>query len=191
MTWLAPLALLFCSSAVLWYHRPGPQWPGASASGFMAALLAVVTGVALLLSHSSLAVSDELLLLLRQACLFAGVPLIAAIWLADLFGKSWDRVIWGRVLLGLCAMFELGRRGDWLDTWLLITLAAGMAGSVLCQIRYSQWLRSAALALLWLFSIALTFPDSPVTVSALSADYEIWVISAILLTGLLRTKTAA
>ena len=185
MTWLAPLVLLLCSSVALWFTRPVPQWHGASASHFMAALLGLITAVTLLLTDAGIAVSDDLTRIMLQACLYAGIPLIAAVSLADAFRRHWDRVIWGRVLLGLCAVFELGRRGDWLDTWLLVTLCAGLAGAVVSQIRQRQWGLALVLGSLWLTAAVLSHLSTP------PDRYELWLICAIMLTCPLRTKTAA
>ncbi|MGE6792679.1 DUF6962 family protein [Pseudomonas guineae] len=61
---------------------------------------------------------------LSQASSFLGLPLLGAAALA--LGRSWQwsRANWGRILLGLCAFFELFRQLNQLDNYrLLLNLA--------------------------------------------------------------------
>lgn len=93
---------------------------------------------------------------LSQASSFLGLPLLGAAALALGRGWEWSRANWGRILLGLCAFFELFRQMNQLDNYcLLLNLATLLlilyAGAV-------QWPRraplAAAIAVVGLFLLA-------------------------------------
>ncbi|KRW62776.1 DUF6962 family protein [Pseudomonas sp. TTU2014-080ASC] len=71
---------------------------------------------------------------LTQASTFLGFPLLGAAALSISMGWNWSRANWGRLLLGLCAFFELFRQMDHLDDYrlaislgtLLMILVAGL-----------------------------------------------------------------
>jgi hypothetical protein len=80
---------------------------------------------------------------LSQASTFLALPLLGVAALTLGRGWAWSRPTWGRVLLGLCAFFELFRQLDRLDDYrLLLQLATLLlilyAGAV-------QWPRRAPL----------------------------------------------
>ncbi len=176
-----PLMLLVSSLAAVWLWRPVNGWSGAAASLFTAAILGSVTSVLLISAQVFNGLSHDLLLVLQQALLFAGVPLVAAVWLADAAGQNWDRVIWGRILLGLCAVFEVSRRSGWLDQWLIFVLAAGLVAIFFHCARQKRWLPLLISGTLWGFALILTTQSGS----------EITLSSMILFTTLLRTKTTA
>jgi hypothetical protein len=61
---------------------------------------------------------------LSQASSFLGLPLLGAAALALGRGWQWSRANWGRILLGLCAFFELFRQMNQLEDYrLLLNLA--------------------------------------------------------------------
>ncbi|MCE5362277.1 DUF6962 family protein [Pseudomonas anguilliseptica] len=61
---------------------------------------------------------------LSQASSFLGLPLVGAAALALGRGWQWSRANWGRILLGLCAFFELFRQLNQLEDYrLLLNLA--------------------------------------------------------------------
>lgn len=81
---------------------------------------------------------------LSQASSFLGLPLLGAAALALGRGWQWSRANWGRILLGLCAFFELFRQLNQLEDYrLLLNLATLLliiyAGAV-------QWPKRAPLA---------------------------------------------
>jgi hypothetical protein len=93
---------------------------------------------------------------LSQASNFLGLPLLGAAALALGRGWQWSRANWGRILLGLCAFFELFRQLNQMEDYrLLLNLATLLlivyAGAV-------QWPRraplAAAMALAGLFLLA-------------------------------------
>lgn len=78
---------------------------------------------------------------LTQASSFLGLPLLGAAALALGRGRAWSRPNWGRILLGLCAFFELFRQLGYLEDY---RLALNLATLVL--ILYAgtvQWPRRA------------------------------------------------
>jgi hypothetical protein len=78
---------------------------------------------------------------LTQASSFLGLPLLGAAALALGRGWAWSRPNWGRILLGLCAFFELFRQLGYLEDY---RLALNLATLVL--ILYAgtvQWPRRA------------------------------------------------
>ena len=93
---------------------------------------------------------------LSQASGFLGLPLLGAAALALGRGWQWSRANWGRILLGLCAFFELFRQMNQLEDYrLLLNLAT------LLLIVYAgamQWPRraplAAAIAVVGLFLLA-------------------------------------
>lgn len=93
---------------------------------------------------------------LSQASSFLGLPLLGAASLALGRGWQWSRANWGRILLGLCAFFELFRQMNQLEDYrLLLNLATLLlilyAGAV-------QWPKraplAAAIAVVGLFLLA-------------------------------------
>ncbi|WP_161867476.1 DUF6962 family protein [Pseudomonas yangonensis] len=78
---------------------------------------------------------------LTQASSFLGLPLLGAAALALGRGWAWSRPNWGRIVLGLCAFFELFRQMGYLEDY---RLALNLAALVL--ILYAgavQWPRRA------------------------------------------------
>ena len=65
---------------------------------------------------------------LRRATLLLGSPLIGLVALTFARQWSWSRPAWGRVVLGLCAFFELARQLGWSDPY---ALALGLLSGVL------------------------------------------------------------
>jgi hypothetical protein len=93
---------------------------------------------------------------LSQASSFLGLPLLGAAALTLGRGWAWSRPNWGRVVLGLCAFFELFRQMNLLEDYrLLLNLASLLlivyAGAI-------QWPRrapaGAATAVVGLFLLA-------------------------------------
>ncbi|WP_061240849.1 DUF6962 family protein [Ectopseudomonas composti] len=78
---------------------------------------------------------------LTQASSFLGLPLLGAAALALGRGWAWSRPNWGRILLGLCAFFELFRQLGYLEDY---RLALNLATLVLILLAGAvQWPRRA------------------------------------------------
>jgi hypothetical protein len=121
--------------------------------GFLLAAAAVAAGTMRYATDPSWQAAH---LWLSQASSFLGLPLLGVAALTLGHGWAWSRPNWGRVVLGLCAFFELFRQMNLLDDYrLLLNLATLLlivyAGAV-------QWPRrtpaSAAMAVVGLFLLA-------------------------------------
>ncbi|MDX1297876.1 MAG: hypothetical protein R3260_06500 [Pseudomonas sp.] len=99
---------------------------------------------------------------LSQASSFLGLPLLGAAALALGRGWQWSRANWGRILLGLCAFFELFRQMNQLEDYrLLLNL------TTLLLIAYAgvlQWPKRAPLVAA--FAVAGLFLLAGVTVGS-------------------------
>jgi hypothetical protein len=80
---------------------------------------------------------------LSQASKFLGLPLLGAAALALGRGWTWSRPNWGRILLGLCAFFELFRQMNMLDDYRLALHLATLA--LLLYAGAVQWPRRTPL----------------------------------------------
>ena len=97
---------------------------------------------------------------LSQASSFLGLPLLGAAALALGRGWQWSRPNWGRILLGLCAFFELFRQMNQLDDYrLLLNLATLLlilyAGAVQWPRRAHLLVASAVVGLFLLAGLAV------------------------------------
>ncbi len=138
MIWLTSLFLLLISVALLWWNRPAVDWPGAAAARFAAALITALYAVLAPLRHSELSTTQ---LLLEQLSLYAALPLLLSVALAVSLGFDWSRMIWGRVLLVWCVVFELCRRNNVLPEFMTLMLASGfviLALPPLLQLRHTR-----------------------------------------------------
>ena len=143
----AALILLLVSAWLCLQQRPNQQrpnnstqteWRGASAARFAAGLLLLCAAAAELFQLPPAAT-----LLLQQLSLYAALPLLIIVLGAQALGYQWSRMIWGRVLLALCVVFELCRRNNQLDALLITIAAAAVIGLLL-----ALWKMSAVRA--WL-----------------------------------------
>lgn len=64
---------------------------------------------------------------LTQASTFLGLPLIGCAALALSRGWAWSRPNWGRIVLGLCAFFELARQLNQLDDYRMLLNVSTLA----------------------------------------------------------------
>ena len=124
MIWLTSVLLLAASAALLWWNRPAAGWPGAAAARFAAALITALYAVLAPLPYNALSTSQ---LLLEQLSLYAALPLLLSVALSTSLGYDWSRMIWGRVLLVWCVVFELCRSNAVLpELWLGIVLGGAI-----------------------------------------------------------------
>lgn len=142
---LLALACLACTLAI---GRARPGYGEADQPALFCALLgflmAAAAAAAGALPHSLDPGRHAAELWLSQASGYLGLPLLGAAGLAMSRGWSWSRPTWGRILLGLCACFELFRQLDQLEPYRLALQLATLplivyAGAV-------QWPRRAPLA---------------------------------------------
>lgn len=93
---------------------------------------------------------------LSQASSFLALPLLGAAALALGRGWAWSRPNWGRIVLGLCAFFELFRQLGYLEDYRLALNLATLA--LILYAGALQWPRrappAAALAVVGLFLLA-------------------------------------
>ena len=97
---------------------------------------------------------------LSQASSFLGLPLLGVAALALGRGWAWSRPNWGRVVLGLCAFFELFRQMNLLEDYrLLLNLASLLlivyAGAIQWPRRTPACAATAAAGLFLLASLAV------------------------------------
>jgi hypothetical protein len=113
------LLLLLVSALFCWSARPSSQkeWSGEKAADFAAGLIiAVAAGGEIFSAATGNDAAGTLLYGLAWYAAFPLVVLVRTIQAAQVMGAGeycyWDRVIWGRILLVLCVVFELARRSD-------------------------------------------------------------------------------
>ena len=79
---------------------------------------------------------------------FISLPLISLIIVHHCQGWNWQAATWGRIFLGLAAMFELGRQMDFNDIYLLIICGAWIAALVSAATMYAPRWQAGQRALL-------------------------------------------
>lgn len=161
---LHAVILLLSGAVLLWQNRallsegnqPDGTTPGSGdrAARFASAVLFVLAGLSTLTlslvpdwQHN--ADINQTAGLLQQLALFAALPLLVFSALARALDQDWNRMVWGRILLGICAVFALTRNSEWLDYWMLLVLLAGAVTFALPVIRRREFSFIAVL-LFWL-----------------------------------------
>lgn len=161
---LHAVILLLSGAVLLWQNRallsegnqPDGTTPGSGdrAARFASAVLFVLAGLSTLTlslvpdwQHN--ADINQTAGLLQQLALFAALPLLVFSALARALDQDWNRMVWGRILLGICAVFALTRNSEWLDYWMLLVLLAGALTFALPVIRRREFSFIAVL-LFWL-----------------------------------------
>ncbi len=111
------LLLLLVSALFCWSARPSSQkeWSGEKAADFAAGLIiAVAAGGEIFSAVTGNDAAGTLLYGLAWYAAFPLIVLVRTVQAAQVMGAGeycyWDRVIWGRILLVLCVVFELARR---------------------------------------------------------------------------------
>lgn len=149
MIGLTSLLLLVISATLLWFNRPTTPWSGAAAARFAAGLITFLYALLAPWPKTELHTTQ---LLLEQLSFYAALPLLLSVALATHLGYIWSRMIWGRVLLAWCVVFELSRSNNVLAELLTALL---VIGSVLffwfvLQPKHLPKRRVALLCLAWL-----------------------------------------
>lgn len=91
--------------------------------------------------------------LLMQLAFYAALPLLVITGVAKAWSLHWSRQTFGRLFLAVCAVFALLRGSLWLEYWLWLVLAVGLAGFVRTLIA-NKSLYYAVPALIWLMACA-------------------------------------
>ncbi|MCA6063488.1 hypothetical protein [Thalassolituus marinus] len=135
------ILLAALSGLLLWSSKPAANWSGIASARFAAGLILLIHA---LLSLTGNLIPAEGQLIAEQLSLYAALPLLVATLLVNALGYQWSRLIWGRILLALCVVFELTRRAGELPALLWASLAIA-AISALLQIPANKKNASAAL----------------------------------------------
>ncbi|ASP38225.1 hypothetical protein CHH28_05790 [Bacterioplanes sanyensis] len=137
---LGSVLAAICALVMAWVTRPRGNWSGGDAGRFCVAVIllpaSMLNGMAAGSDSAELNHATQLLL---QLTLYAGLPLLAAIVAAEQFGHFFSRLIWGRALLAICAVFALTRSGPYLHYWLFLVLAVALVGLL-----WGAWQRRSA-----------------------------------------------
>ena len=111
--------LLLISALFCWGARPIPEteWSGEKAADFAAGLIiGVAAGGEIFSAITGNGAAGTLLYGLAWYAAFPLIVLVRTVQAAQVAGAGencyWDRVIWGRILLVLCVVFELARRSE-------------------------------------------------------------------------------
>ncbi len=181
----AVLLMLTASASAIWIGmaRQGYGEPDQPAlfSALLAFSLAAGTGACATARLALGADTLEAERWLQQATLLLGVPLVGVVALTLSRRWIWSRPTWGRVVIGLCAFFELARQLGWsapyaLSLGLLSALLVVYAGLL-------QWpaSRQAAAGLAGGTLLAALLPwDGLLTdASSLAAYQQLWLACAI------------
>ena len=135
----------------MWLNRPAAHWPGAAAR-FAAAL---ITALYALLAPWQGQRTGHQPVITATTQLYAALPLLLSVTAATTLGYDWSRMIWGRVLLGWCVVFELCRRNDVLAECLQLEIMAGLLITLLPLILNRRVIYSALLCSTgWLILVA-------------------------------------
>lgn len=155
-----PFVLLITAAVLLWQNRlqsvDQDQLPGSGnrAALFASGLIFLLAAVLTIIREFAPAIAadkdfNQFVGLMEQLAVYAALPLMVANGLAKALGHDWDRGIWGRILLAICAMFALTRTTEWLDYWLMLVLATGLITFALPIIKRQDW-NFSAIVLFWL-----------------------------------------
>jgi len=160
MQLVGSFALLLMSGLLLLSSRPGGSWSGVASARFAAALIMLIQA---LLSLIPVALPYAVTLLVQQLSLYAALPLLICTLITAAVGLHWSRLIWGRVLLALCVVFEIARRMNELHNWMLIALAGAFIAAVLTITSNKKYAAPAILSwaalIFWFYQTGLAHHD--------------------------------
>lgn len=155
-----PFILWITAAVLLWQNRlqlaDQDHLPGSGnrAALFASSLMFLLAATLVIINESAPGTAankdfNQLVGLMEQLAVYAALPLMVINGLAKAIGYDWDRGIWGRILLAICAMFALTRTTEWLEYWLMVVLAVGVITFALPIVKRKDWTFSAIL-LFWL-----------------------------------------
>ena len=175
MTMVSALVLLLVGLLWLIVSRPQPVWRGEAAAQFSAAIIILPASVVALANAIGLNSESwvQANMVLQELSLYAALPLLSLVLFsqaARLWGSpyDWERMIWGRILLGVCVLYELCRRSDVLTEMLLIFALITSAVMLAALIWNARQQRLAPVEIITViamagFSVALAFNYSLTT----------------------------
>ena len=120
------------------------SWRGNTPVSKAAALSAGLIAAANLLqsplwpSALELSNSHALTIMVDNAARYIALPLSALILIHQARQWHWLAATWGRIFLGLAAMFEIGRRGDFNDSYLWLLESLWGSALLLVVLLYGQ-----------------------------------------------------
>ncbi|WP_300433434.1 hypothetical protein [uncultured Thalassolituus sp.] len=158
-------AFLASSLAIFWFARKqaGRPLSGEQAADLCAALLLSLYGALSLLAHWWQ--HPETLHILQGLSWYAAVPLMVLVSLLRAAQTvtsltAWDRVVWGRILLALCVVYELARRSEVLEWIPVVTMICGFGASLMIAMAYRHAVSFLAL-LAWGIAGAWSYLQVP------------------------------
>lgn len=166
------ILLLAVSLWLCWSAKPhqDTEWSGEQAADMASGLILAAAAIGNLWLQIS--GNDSAILLLDSLAWYAALPLLVSVRMiqaAQGLGMAWywDRMIWGRVLLALCVVFELCRRANQLDIILYVTAASGAVSLILMAIKPLFKTELFVLASLWIAMSAAYVLYQPINISGL------------------------
>lgn len=153
--------LLLVAGLLCWSARPAAghtskkEWSGEQAADMTGGLIlafAALGGI-----WQNLSGNDAATLLLNSLAWYAALPLLVCVRIIQAaqrlgYAWHWDRMIWGRIFLALCVVFELSRRADQLSFIIDVSAILGAISLIIIAIRPQFNIVGGLLATSWTVS---------------------------------------
>lgn len=166
------VVILSASLTLCWSAKPrkDTEWQGEQAADMAGGLIIAAAAIGNLWLQIS--GNESAILLLDSLAWYAALPLLVSVRVIQAaqclgFNWYWDRMIWGRILLALCVVFELCRRANQLDMILYVTAASGAVSLILMAIKPLFKTELFVLASLWIAMSAAYVLYQPINISGL------------------------
>jgi hypothetical protein len=138
---IALLVVLLSVSLILcWGAKPrkDTEWKGEQAADMAGGLIIAAAAIGNLWLQIS--GNESAILLLDSLAWYAALPLLITVRMIQAaqhlgFDWHWDRIIWGRILLALCAVFEVCRRANQLDVIIYVASVIGCVSFLILALR--------------------------------------------------------
>ena len=134
------VVILSASLTLCWSAKPrkDTEWQGEQAADMAGGLIIAAAAIGNL--WLQLSGNESAILLLDSLAWYAALPLLVSVRVIQAaqclgFNWYWDRMIWGRILLALCVVFELCRRSNQLDMILNVTSVMGAISFLVIALR--------------------------------------------------------
>lgn len=168
------IGLAILSGLLLYINRPREHWSGLCSANFMCAL--VILCYALLLLSRSQAWALEPLSWLQQFVLYAIVPVMLTSQTCLIFKQNWSRLIWGRILLAWCVVYELCRRNELLEDFFILLLISAVIICVLRLLKDKKNIVSSTVLLLGWITIAAAWIQDALPYAVVSLPFCITLL---------------